>query len=218
MFWEEKILLKGFQIDVNNKWAEQKLRTILAYSYLKNEQYKLCKSNITILLDCFEKTAELYIARAMCSMWETLDAEIDLMEAEKLNPTADGLSMIATLKTDIMRNIGEMNIYSFFGVHPNSTVSHIRDAFERLAKIYEDGLSKSLTKAAKRDIQMKLETAKKAFKVLSEETSRAEYDESLKRFKRRNDQLYAWSIIMLTVLLLAVLVLLAMLAFTSDET
>lgn len=156
MFWEERALLKGFQIDRNNKWAEQKLRTILAYSYLKSGRYELCESNVTILLESFGETAEraeLYITQAECflGLRETPKAAVDLMKAEKVHPTADGLSKIARLKTlkkDI-ESIATVNLYNLFRVHRNAAVSQIRHSFERMSKLY-DKLSKALTEAANR--------------------------------------------------------------------
>lgn len=151
------------------------------FGFMGRKRYESAVKGFNYLID-INPHANFFLKRARCYMRLEmfLDASIDLSEAEMiLKPGARETKKIKKMKKEISRVYVPKSHYDVLGVKRNSTDLEIVLGYEQLKLTHKIDIATTPIGHKKRKLEIKFEAVEKAYVVLGDKKSRAEYNQAM---------------------------------------
>lgn len=193
-----KLVEDGLKIDPSHVKAKWRLMKHQTYGFMGRKRYESAVKGFNYLID-MNPLASFFLERARCYMRLEmfLDACIDLTEAEMILPAgARDTKKIKKMKKEI--SYVPKNHYEVLGVKRNSTHLEIELGYKQLKLAHEIYSAMTPIGHKKRKLEIKFEAVEKAYVVLGDKKSRAEYNQEIDK------RMISWPFVAFVVFLLSV--------------
>lgn len=181
-----KLVEDGLKVDAGHLDAMWRLMKHQTYGSMTRKRYGNALKGFNYLIDR-NPLASFFLDRARCYMSLKMfsDASIDLMEAEMILPPGScETGKIKKMRKEISRAYVPKNHYEVLGVKRHSSHLEIVLVYKFLKLAHKIDITMTPIGHAKRKLEIMFKDVEKAFLVLGDKESRAEYNRETDKRER----------------------------------